>query len=130
MLGFRFTRLDKQDYTILIIVFVLVVFSDIYFFFSDGNSILLFIQYLITFVISWATISTTIGLRFRNFYYSLIWMILCLKIYIFNGDTILPLLPFLSFMNYQIVRAIYWLNYGKEFIPLFIITKVGLVINS
>jgi hypothetical protein len=125
MVGFRFTRLDKRDYTLLIILLVLVVFSDIYFFFSDDYSTSKGIQYVISFGISWITFSSGFGLRFRNFYFSLIWMILCLKIYIFNSDTLLPLLPFLSFMNYQIVRAIYWFNYGKEFIPLLIYTRVG-----
>lgn len=125
MLGFRFTRLDNRDYAILIIFLVLIVFSDIYFFFSNDYSTSNRIQFLISFGISWFTFSG-FGLRFRNFYFSLIWMILCLKIYIFNSDTLIPLLPFLSFMNYQIVRAIFWLNYGKEFIPLLIITRVGI----
>jgi len=62
------------------------------------------------------TTTTTFGLRFRNLYFFVIWVILC-AFFVLAGTT-LSLLPLSSFILYQIIRTLFWKRYSKEFVPL------------
>ena len=60
-------------------------------------------------------LATPFGIRFRNFYFSIIWFILSL-IFLLNS-TSFSKLPLLLFILYHILRLFFWKAYKKEFIP-------------
>jgi hypothetical protein len=109
ILGYKFSIPEWDDYLILFILFVLINVPD---FFPSY-----YIEFLIPMLIFYATVSSTLGIKFSNFYFSLIWIILCWIFYLKN-NTLFPLIPLLSFVTYQIVRIIYWKNYHRGFIPV------------
>ena len=125
MLGFRFTGLDRRDIIILLILALLAIACEIVLVFSKDYGTSDSITMFITLAIFWATVTSPLGLRFRNFYFSLIWLIICLIIYFITQNAWTPLLPLIGFVDYQIVRAYYWIDYKKEFIPL-VISKSGM----
>lgn len=59
------------------------------------------------------------GIRFRNFYFSLIWLLSATFFYM-SSENKITLLPLLGFSIYQVFRMIYWAMYNREFIPNFI----------
>lgn len=62
------------------------------------------------------TISTPFGLRFRNVWFSLIWLLLVL-VFAFANNSSLVYFPLASFLLYHIIRMAFWKNYNREFIP-------------
>lgn len=116
-LKLEFRKLDKSDLLILLTFSICILIH------------FLFIQYLPNFkhfsllfigIATWAiTISTPFGLRFRNIYFFITWLILCLA-FLWAGTSI-SYLPFGSFALYQAFRIVFWIKYSKEFIPLTLI---------
>jgi len=72
-----------------------------------------------TYIISWAiaffVLTTAFGLRFRNVYFSIVWLVLSLLFLIDNYS--FSKIPILTFMLYHSVRLIFWRKYHREFIP-------------
>jgi hypothetical protein len=78
---------------------------------SDG----FFGLWIISFIIYVGTINTPMGLRFRNIYFSTIWIVLCI-LFLANG-TSLSIIPLATLLLYHGLRLIFWNRYKKEFIP-------------
>jgi hypothetical protein len=72
-------------------------------------------EIIISGVISNFVITTAFGLRFRNIYFSAIWLLLSI-FFLINGSS-LSRMPILMFILYHILRLLFWKNYNKEFIP-------------
>lgn len=73
------------------------------------------ITLFISFAIGFRTISSPFGLRFRNIYFSIIWLVLSLVLLIDNY--FLSLIPISTFILYHIIRIIFWKKNNREFIP-------------
>lgn len=71
--------------------------------------------FAISFIVAYFTTTTTFGLRFRNVYFFVPWLVFCL-IFLFAG-TSLSVLPLSTFILYQLIRLFFWKRYAKEFIP-------------
>lgn len=69
----------------------------------------------ISWVVGFQTISSPFGLRFRNVYFSIIWLLLCSAFLIENYY--LGIVPILTFALYHSVRLFFWRKYNREFIP-------------
>jgi|SRR5690606_7552702 len=110
ILGHKISNLKWDDYLILFIFFILIILPE---YFPNY-----YIEFLVPWIIGWATINSPLGIKFSNFFFSIAWLILCWIFYLKNS-TFFPLLPILGYINYQIIRGIYWLNYKREFIPVF-----------
>jgi hypothetical protein len=116
-LKLEFRKLDNSDLLILLTFSICIL------------SHFLLVQYLPNFkrfsllfigIATWAiTITTPIGLRFRNIYFFITWLILCFS-FLWAGTSI-SYLPLSSFVLYQVVRIVFWKKYSKEFIPLTLI---------
>lgn len=70
---------------------------------------------IISFAIGFQTISSPFGLRFRNIYFSIIWLILSLILLIDSYP--LSLIPISTFILYHIIRIVFWKKNNREFIP-------------
>jgi|SRR5690606_26255110 len=108
ILGYKISIPKWDDYLILFALFGLVIIPD---FFNNY-----YVEFIIPMIIWYATFSP-IGVRFYNFWFTLIWGILCWISYL-KTNNMFPLLPLLVFVAYQIMRIIYWSNYNREFIPV------------
>lgn len=73
------------------------------------------ITLIMSFFVGLQTISSPFGLRFRNIYFSLIWLLLSL-ILLFDNYFI-SLIPLSTFILYHIIRILFWKKYKREFIP-------------
>ncbi|MDR6761681.1 hypothetical protein J2Y38_001890 [Flavobacterium sp. 2755] len=72
-------------------------------------------SWIVSFVVGFQTISSPFGLRFRNVYFSIIWLILSLILLIDNY--FISLMPISTFILYHIIRLIFWKKNKREFIP-------------
>lgn len=72
-------------------------------------------SFLISWIISITTISSPFGLRFRNIYFSIIWMLISIAFFINNS--FISILPLLTFFQYHLIRLIFWKKNKREFIP-------------
>ncbi|RTL13552.1 MAG: hypothetical protein EKK56_05305 [Flavobacteriaceae bacterium] len=76
-------------------------------------------NFILSFFISWfvgfQTISSPFGLRFRNIYFSLIWLFFS-SIFLIENNW-LGYIPISTFILYHVMRIIFWKKYNKEFIP-------------
>lgn len=73
------------------------------------------ISFTVSIICGGQTISSPFGLRFRNVYFSILWLILSLIFLIANYFT--ALIPLLTFILYHIIRMIFWKKNKREFIP-------------
>ncbi len=112
-LNFKFNPLDKIDILILTLFFILFIAAKIlkYHLPLWHFGILLSVG-----MFSWMCIYTsTLGLRFSNFYFSLGWLVLSIGILEYRISV--SYLPLVSFVTYSIFRLIFWRKKGREFIP-------------
>ena len=124
MLGFKLSKFGKSDFVALIFLFVALLTSS---FLNKKVHPQNLIAFIISFLIFYMTISSPIGIRFKNFYFSIVWLTLCLIFLLVNSShTLLSTLPLLSFCYFQIVRMIYWLKFRREFIPLWVTSTISL----
>ncbi|WP_160318001.1 hypothetical protein [Chryseobacterium sp. ERMR1:04] len=68
----------------------------------------------------WLPISTPLSEKFRNIYFSLLWLAICTLWLTVQEDFTSSILPFLIFIFLQITRFIFKWIYKKEPIPLLI----------
>lgn len=71
-------------------------------------------------VLWWIPISTPLSERFRNVYFSLFWIVICLFWTIIKDDFITSILPLFIFIYTQIARLIFKYIFKIEPIPLLI----------
>lgn len=114
ILNLEIRKLDKFDFIILILfgfaIFLNILISKNYQeYLFESNLIISFI--VINFMIS----TSSFLVRFRNIYFSLIWIVLSL-IFLFTGNSIAKA-PFLLFLLFHFLRFIFLQKYGREFIP-------------
>ena len=115
---FTFGKLEIRkfiisDYLYLSAFFISVVY---YFYVLEYNPENKFPTTLwISWAIGFQTVSSPFGLRFRNIYFSLIWLLLSSVFLIQNNS--LGLIPILTFFLYHFVRLIFWKKHKREFIP-------------
>ncbi len=117
----KFTLPDNKDILILLVAIAIVAVSNdqvIPLFISDKSTISL-VQLLSSFVLFMSIVNSPMGIRFRNFYFSLIWVLLATFFYM-SSENKITFLPLLGFIIYQILRMIYWALYNQELIPNFI----------
>nr|WP_314838587.1 hypothetical protein [uncultured Flavobacterium sp.] len=69
----------------------------------------------ISWIVGFQTISSPFGLRFRNIYFSVIWLLLS-SIFLI-GNNYFGFVPILTFVLYHILRMIFWSKHNREFIP-------------
>ncbi len=112
--------LDTIDYLIIFIAILLVWIStdSAFQYFSWDTGLRRNQNFIIAFVLYFSCSSTSLGIRFGNFYFSLIWILLCLIFYV-NSNFELSLLPILGVGLYHLIRFIYFENFKREFIPGF-----------
>ncbi|WP_269236399.1 hypothetical protein [Flavobacterium flavigenum] len=72
-------------------------------------------SFIISWIIGLLTISSPFGLRFRNIYFSIIWLLLSIAFLI--NATFIAIIPLLTFLQYHIIRLIFWKIHRREFIP-------------
>lgn len=76
-------------------------------------------KFIISFFISWfigfQTVSSPFGLRFRNIYFSLIWLFIS-SIFLIKNNWF-GFIPISTFILYHIIRFVFWKKYNREFIP-------------
>lgn len=110
ILGHKVSILKWDDYLILFIFLILIILPEYFPIYE--------VKFLIPFLLYFAIIYSPLGFKFTNLLLSIIWLLLSWIIYLKN-HTLFPLLPILGYLNYQLIREIYWLNYEREFIPVF-----------
>lgn len=117
----KFSLPDNKDIFILVVAAAIValtsdtVLSKLIHDKSSFNSI----QLLSSFFMYMSIVNSPMGIRFRNFYFSLSWILLSSIFYI-SSENKITFLPLLGFIFYQILRLIYWALYNQELIPNFI----------
>ncbi|MCC9019130.1 hypothetical protein [Flavobacterium lipolyticum] len=72
-------------------------------------------SFIISLIIGFLTISSPFGLRFRNVYFSIIWLLLSTAFSINNS--LIAIIPLLTFFQYHLIRLIFWKIYNRELIP-------------
>ncbi|WP_353147725.1 hypothetical protein [Chryseobacterium sp.] len=102
----------------------LIVLVEILIYYLKINQILLEAQKIISSIILiilwWVPISTPLSEKFRNIYFSLLWLIICTLWLIIQEDFITSILPILIFIFIQIIRSAFKWIYKIEPIPLII----------
>jgi hypothetical protein len=115
---FKFGKLEIRkfiisDYLYLISYLLAVLY---YLYSSKYNpEYKLGISLIISFAAGFQTISSPFGLRFRNIYFSIIWLILSLLLLIDNY--FFSLIPLSTFILYHVIRILFWKKNNREFIP-------------
>jgi hypothetical protein len=89
-------------------------FNNIY---SEATNI---IGSIVLVVLWWIPLSSPLSDRFRNVYFSLIWISICIYWIIIKEDLITSILPLFTYVFTQITRLIFKWIYKKEFIPLLV----------
>ena len=115
---FTFGKLEIRKFTISDYLYLLVFSISVsyYLYASTYNpenrfTLSLFISWLVGF----QTISSPFGLRFRNIYFSFIWLFFS-SIFLIKNNW-LGYIPISTFILYHIIRIIFWKKYKREFIP-------------
>lgn len=117
----KFSLPDNKDILILVVAAAIVALTSdrmLSEWFHDKSSIH-HIQLLSSFILYMSIVNSPMGIRFRNFYFSLSWILLSSIFYI-SSENKITILPLLGFIIYQILRLIYWAIYNQELIPNFI----------
>ncbi len=115
---FTFLKLEFRKFSVSDVVFLMIfAFGIVTHFVLNANSPdkRHFGIVAIGFIVAHFTTTTPFGLRFRNVYFFVPWLVLCL-IFLFAG-TSFSVLPLSTFMLYQLIRLLFWKRYSKEFIP-------------
>jgi hypothetical protein len=68
----------------------------------------------------WVPISSPLSEKFRNIYFSLFWLVICILWVIIQKDHVTSILPLLVFVFIQIIRFVFKWVYKTEPIPLLI----------
>lgn len=117
----KFSLPDNKDILILVVAAAIVILTSDWMISEliHDRSTIHHIQLLSSFVLYMSIVNSPMGIRFRNFYFSLSWILLS-SIFYLSSENKITLLPLLGFIFYQIVRIIYWALYKQELIPNFI----------
>lgn len=101
-----------SDYLYIIAFFVSVLY---YFYVREYKPKDIIVTSLfISWFVGFQTISSPFGLRFRNIYFSIIWLLLSSVFLI--GNNYFGFVPILTFVLYHIIRIIFWRKHSREFI--------------
>lgn len=112
-LHLEFRKLGVVDILILLTFFIaLTVHFTMVYYFPEKRG---FGLYSISSLICYMTVTTPFGLRFRNVYFFMTWLALCIVFLL--AKTTLAYLPLGTFLLYQILRLLFWKRHSKEFIP-------------
>jgi hypothetical protein len=107
-----------------IVLLSLLLLIEILIYYLEFNRIHLEIIKIIGSIIAvalwWIPISTPLSEKFRNIYFSLFWLVICMLWVIIQKDHITSILPLLAFVFVQIIRFIFKWIYKTEPIPLLI----------
>lgn len=117
----KFSLPDNKDILILVVAAAIVILTSdrmLSELFHDRSTIH-HIQLISSFVLYMSIVNSPMGIRFRNFYFSLSWILLS-SIFYLSSENKITFLPLLGFIIYQILRLIYWALYNRELIPNFI----------
>lgn len=119
---FTFLKLEFRsfiltDYLYLTGFTILVLLSRFPHFFGLNNSFSYSGTINISLILSFLT-AGPFGLRFRNVFFSIIWLILCL-LFVVDGYYV-TFVPLVLFFMYHIVRRCFWYYHKKELIPFHI----------
>lgn len=117
----KFTLPDNKDILILLVAIAIVAVSNdqVLSLYVEDKSTISLVQLLSSFVLFISIVNSPMGIRFRNFYFSLIWVLSATFFYM-SSENKITLLPLLGFTIYQVFRMIYWAMYHRELIPNFI----------
>lgn len=102
-----------SDYLYLIAYFISVAYYLYVMEYNSENK--LAVSLFVSLAVGFQTISGPFGLRFRNVYFSMIWLLLSSVFVIENYY--LGIVPILTFALYHSIRFVFWRKYNREFIP-------------
>ncbi|WP_298144266.1 hypothetical protein [Flavobacterium sp.] len=115
---FTIAQLEIRKLITSDLLYILVFFLALVYYFSipsykpkDAEKVSAYIAFGASFL----TIFCPFGLRFRNIYFSLIWLVLCTAHLV--GAEAFAEVPILCFLAYHSVRLLFWKIYKREFIP-------------
>lgn len=106
-------KLITSDLLYILVFFLAVVYQFSFPSYKQKDADL--VSIFISFGAAFLTIFCPFGLRFRNIYFSIIWLVLCFVHLV--GAKVMTEIPILCFVAYHCVRLIFWKIYKREFIP-------------
>jgi len=120
--GFIVERLSKEDCWWLVYFFVITILDNVAVLYDRPLGP--WLSYPVPGILSYCIIFTPLGQRFVRFNYSIIWLIFVLKFavidyYILHYSS-LCLLPLYCFIDYHIIRYLFWRFEKQDFIPVFL----------
>jgi hypothetical protein len=118
--GFIVERLSKEDRWWLVFFFLITILDNVAILYDRPLGP--WLSYPVTGILSFCLIFTPLGQRFVRFTYSIIWLIFVLKFavidyYILHYSS-WCLLPLYCFVDYHIIRYLFWKFEKQDFIPV------------
>jgi hypothetical protein len=111
-------KLELRKFTfsdcLYLLVYCFAVGYTVFLSIHDSKEIKL-VSLFISLIIGFFTISSPFGLRFRNVYFSILWLTLSI-IFLISNDLV-AVIPLSSFLLYHLLRAMFWKQHNKEFVP-------------
>lgn len=120
--GFIVERLSKEDRWWLVFFFLITILDNVAVLYDRPLGP--WLSYPVPGILSLCLIWTPMGQRFVRFNYSIIWLIFVLKFavvdYLILHYSSVCLLPLYCFVEYQVIRYLFWRWEKQDFIPVFI----------
>lgn len=124
-------NLKNRDWIILIAIMLITIIPSIIGIFDWGQKNYFMIVFFAGFIPIYTTHTTSIGLRFRNFQFSLIWLlIITINGLLYSQVIHLWLSIFVSFIFYHLLRLIFKVINKEDPIPMFVGPGMGLDYNK
>jgi hypothetical protein len=124
-------NLKNKDWIILIAIMLITIVPSIIGIFDWGQKNYFMIVFFAGFIPIYTTHTTSIGLRFRNFQFSLIWLlIIAINGLLYSQVIHLWLSMFVSFIFYHLLRLIFKAINKEDPIPIFVGPGMGLDYNK
>lgn len=115
MIGFKRQKLDILDWIWICIIVILIIIHGVLKVLELSTSIY---EGIISYGFSYLIIATSLGLKFKNILFALIWILLFSINLVISNNVFLASLPIAITGLYHVIRLIYWIKYKIEFIPL------------
>jgi hypothetical protein len=119
--GFIVERLSNEDRLLLVFFFLITILDNVAVLYDRPLGP--WLSYPVPGILSFCIIFTPMGQRFVRFNYSSIWLIFVLKFAIIDYHILhyssVCLLPLFCFVEYQVIRYLFWRWEKQDFVPVF-----------